>query len=278
MTIVDVEGTFDGETGGGEIVIERAHGRAHLSTGGGEIRVADSDLGGTISTGGGLVTLSRVRGGLKGHSGSGPVIYAGGEGVTGDLKGLTIGREGIHVGKGETRADDMGMLHIQKAGGAIILEGAPAGAELSTGGGEIRVGPSKGFIEASTGGGDVDIGPVAGSVKAETGAGSVRIWITDATGAERLIDVTSGSGAVVLELPPDLAARFELETAYTTSFGRRTRIESDWALEQEETSEWDDTQGTPRKYVRAFGRIGGGSGLIRVRTVNGNITVRRRQP
>jgi beta-lactamase regulating signal transducer with metallopeptidase domain len=278
VTIVDVEGSFDGETGGGEIVIERAHGRAHLSTGGGEIRVADSDLGGTVSTGGGLVTLSQVRGGLKGRSGSGPVIYAGGEGLTGDLKALTIDREGIHVGKGETRADDMGMLHIQKAGGAIILEGAPAGAELVTGGGQIRVGPSKGFIGASTGGGDIDIGPVAGSVKAGTGAGSVRIWITEAKGEERLIDVTSGSGPVLLELPPDLGARFELETAYTRSFGRRTSIASDWALENEETSDWDDTQGSPRKYVRAYGRVGGGDGLIRVRTVNGNITVRRRQP
>jgi beta-lactamase regulating signal transducer with metallopeptidase domain len=279
VTIVDVEGTFDGQTGGGQILIERAHGRAHLSTGGGEIRVSDSDLGGTIGTGGGLVTLSRVRGGLKGHSGSGPVIYAGGEGVTGDLKGLTIDREGIHVGgRGEIRADDMGMLHIQKAGGAIVLDRAPAGAELSTGGGEIRVGPSQGFIGAWTGGGDVEIGPVAGSVKAGTGAGSVRIWITDAKGEERLIDVTSGNGPVVLELPPGLGARFELETAYTNSFGRRTRIESDWSLEQEETSEWDDSQGSPRKYVRAYGKVGGGGGLIRVRTVNGNITVRRRQP
>jgi hypothetical protein len=39
------------------------------------VRIDDCDMTGTVSTGGGLVTLSRVRGGLKASSGSGPVIH-----------------------------------------------------------------------------------------------------------------------------------------------------------------------------------------------------------
>lgn len=149
---------------------------------------------------------------------------------------------------------------------------------MSTGGGDVRIGRSVGFVSASSGGGDVTIGPVAGSVKAGTGAGTVQVWISKAGASERLIEVWSGSGSVVLELPPNLSARFELETAYTRGHGRKGRIESDWALDQEETDRWDDSEGTPRKYVRATGSVGNRGPLVVVRTVNGDITVRRRSP
>ena len=63
--------------------------------------------------------------------------------------------------------------------------------------------------------------------------------------------------------------------AYTENADRKTRIESDWDLQHDETGRWDDREGTPRKYVRARGSVGSGGGLVRVRTVNGDITVRR---
>ena len=170
---------------------------------------------------------------------------------------------------------ESGALRIKKAGGAILLETAPEGASLSTGGGHIEVGESAGFVEASTGGGNITIGPLAGSVRAGTGAGNVDIVIVDSDGAEHSVDIESGSGSVTLTLPADFSGRFELETAYTESFGRRTRIASDWRLAQEETSRWDDRAGSPRKYVRASGGSGGGGGLVRVRIVNGDITIRR---
>jgi beta-lactamase regulating signal transducer with metallopeptidase domain len=277
MTLVDVEGTFEGETGGGGYNIERARGEARLSTGGGDIKVTDSELRGLVSTGGGLVMLSKVRGGLKGTSGSGPIIEADGDGVSGDLSRSRVDRDGIHVGDTRDEGPRTGMLHIEKAGGPITLETAPEGAEVWTGGGEVRVGRSSGFVKASTGGGDVTVGPVDGSVMASTGAGTVHVWIAEAGSRERLVEVFSGHGSVVLELPPNLSARFELETAYTES-GRKGRIESDWRLDQEETDQWDDTEGSPRKYVRASGSVGTRGPLIRVKTVNGDITVRRRRP
>jgi hypothetical protein len=79
----------------------------------------------------------------------------------------------------------------------------------------------------------------------------------------------------VIELPAGFAGRFDLETGYTENFEHRTVIESDWALEHSETDRWDRRQGTPRKYVRARGTVGTGGGLVRVRTVNGDITIRR---
>lgn len=278
-TLADVQGTFDGETGGGGLVIDRAGGSARLSTGGGDIKVTQSDLSGVVSTGGGTVVLSAVQGGLKGTSGSGPVVYAGQGSVdTGELGEVRVTSDRIRVVGDRKLAGAGGMLHVNKAGGPITIEAAPMGAEVSTGGGDVRVGASEGFVGASTGGGNITVGPVAGSVKANTGAGTVQVWITDAKGAERLVDVSAGVGDVVIELPSELSARFDLETGYTARFGKKTRIESDWALPQTETDYWDDARGTPRKYVRLRGEVGTGGPLILVRTTNGNITVRRRSP
>ncbi|MBC7788818.1 MAG: M56 family metallopeptidase [Anaerolineae bacterium] len=286
LTIVGVEGTFRGNTGGGELVLERATGRANLSTGGGDIEVSDSDLSGSVSTGGGMVKLSRVRGGLRGSSGSGPVIYGDGsddakknemDELHGDLRGVTVneGRETIQ----DARATGSGMLHVRKAGGPIALGEAPYGATISTGGGDIRVGRGAGMVDAHTGGGEIEIGPVAGSVRASTGAGKVSVTLIDAQGAEQSVEIKSGTGSVVIELPASFDGVFELETAYTRTFGRATQIESPWVLQREETTGWESDYGTPRRFVRARGVAGkGGRGLIRVNTVNGDIILRRGEP
>ena len=121
----------------------------------------------------------------------------------------------------------------------------------------------------------MEIGPVAGSVRASTGAGRVRVTIADAGGKAQNVDVVTGTGTVFLELPANMDARFELETAYTRNFGRKTSIKSAWTLERGETSDWDSRVGTPRRYVRAIGVAGKGRGLVRVVSVNGDIEVRR---
>lgn len=282
LTIVGVEGSFRGHTGGGEVVLERVSGRANLTTGGGNIDVSDSDLSGTVSTGGGMVKLSRVRGGLRGSSGSGPVIYGDGsddakmeemDKLQGELQGVTVneGREKIR----DARGTGSGMVHVRKAGGPIDLAEAPYGATISTGGGDIRIGGGAGMVDAHTGGGDIEIGPIAGSVRAGTGAGKVRVTLVDAQGAEQSVEIRSGTGQVTIELPAGFGGAIELETAYTRSFGRATRIESPWELEREETTAWESNRGTPRRFVRARGMAGGGGGLIRVTTVNGDIILRR---
>ena len=285
LRIVGVEGSFRGNTGGGELVLERVSGRASLSTGGGDIDVSDSDLSGSVSTGGGMVLLSRVRGGLRGSSGSGPVIYGDGaddakmkelDKLQGDLQGVTVNRTGGTIQ--DARATGSGMLHVRKAGGAIVLGEAPHGATISTGGGDIRVGRGAAMVDAHTGGGDIKIGPVAGSVRAGTGAGEVHVTLVDAKGVEQSVEITSGTGRVTIELPAGFDGMIELETAYTRAFGRATRIESPWDLQREETTAWESNRGTPRRFVRARGLAGTGGGLVRVKTVNGDIILRRSGP
>lgn len=278
LTIVDVEGSFRGTTGGGEMVLERLRGRASLSTGGGDISVRDVDLSGSVSTGGGMVVLSRVRGGLRGSSGSGPVVYAESPNAqttnepTAEIQRLEVDKVRDRI---SMTASGAGTVHITKAGGDVTLDEAPGGAVIQTGGGRVRVGAAAGFVDAKTGGGDITIGPVAGSVRAGTGAGTIEVTLIEAGGEKQTVEISAGVGRVILELPASFDGRFDVETAYSRRFGRATRITSDWDLERETTTEWDDREGTPRRYVRARGTVGRGRGLVHIKTMNGDIEVRR---
>ncbi|HLB08735.1 MAG TPA: hypothetical protein VK617_04325, partial [Gemmatimonadaceae bacterium] len=121
--------------------------------------------------------------------------------------------------------------------------------------------------------GRISIGRADAAAKATTGAGDVTI--TTGGGEAHPVDVRSGSGNVELRLPKGANATLDLETAYTENFGKATKIRSDWPLDVTETNEWDASQGTPRKYVRARQKIGNGGPLIRVRTVNGDINLKQ---
>ncbi|MFN8178016.1 MAG: M56 family metallopeptidase [bacterium] len=274
VVITDVEGKLTGGTGGGDVKIRGARGEAAIATGGGDIHVVDSVLRGTVTTGGGEVRFSHVSGGLRGSSGSGPVITQD-EGEDEEADSVEGDAEVEDSATPVARAEgEHGEVRIAQGGGDIDLDHTPAGADVSTGGGDIHIGRSGGDVIATTGGGDIDLGPVSGSVTATTGAGDVQVWVAGAKGAS--IQVASGTGQVVLELPPDLSARFDLETAYTKDFRGPTKIDSAWDLKREATDAWDSSHGTPRKYVRAKGEVGGGGAVIKVRTVNGDITVRKR--
>ena len=80
---------------------------------------------------------------------------------------------------------------------------------------------------------------------------------------------------MVITAPADLNATLDLETAYTDNYRGKTRIISDWPVTVTETNTWDDREGTPRKYVRVRQNIGRGGGVLRVRTVNGNIVLKK---
>ena len=284
ISITDVDGTFSGVTGGGEIRLLRVRGSANLSTGGGGIQVSNSNLTGSVTTGGGQVLLNGVRGGLDATSGSGPVTSinsdvskSNDDDSSGEGRSSTTTNDHTtttYVGPSRFPASfGRNGIVMTSAGGDISVPEAPQGARVRTGGGAIRIGPSAGEVSASTGGGSIEIGPAAGSVAATTGAGNVTITIVGP--GSHAIDVTSGLGRVILVLPADISATLDLETAYTNNLGHKTRIESDWQLATTETTTWDASEGTPRRYVRARQEIGSGGDVIRVRTVNGNAVIRR---
>ncbi len=168
--------------------------------------------------------------------------------------------------------DSKNPIVIATDGGAVHLLKAPNGAHVTTGGGEIVIGSSAGTVSALTGAGRISIGRADGAARATTGAGDVTI--TAGSGEAHPVDIRSGSGNVDLMLPKGTNATLDLETAYTQNYGKHTKIKSDWPLAVTETEEWDSSQGSPRKFVRARQKIGNGGPLIRVRTVNGDIKLK----
>jgi beta-lactamase regulating signal transducer with metallopeptidase domain/DUF4097 and DUF4098 domain-containing protein YvlB len=274
VNISNVEGQFSGVTGGGEINIRNSRGSVDLATGGGDIEVADSQLDGQVSTGGGMVKIERVSGDLNGSSGSGPVTYIR-SGSSSSVSESQSDANTLSIGRGRSkRTINSSAITMTSAGGDVRLPEAPNGAYVTTGGGHIRIGPSGGTVYAETGGGPIDVGPATGSVEAVTGAGDVRIELEGS--GNHAVNVSSGTGEVTLELPADLNATLDLETAYTNNFGRKTRIKADFPVQTTETTTWDDDHGTPRRYVRAHQTIGRGGPVIRIRTVNGDINLLRR--
>jgi beta-lactamase regulating signal transducer with metallopeptidase domain len=299
INIQRANGEVDIQTGGGDVHVSDSHVDGNVSTGGGVVRIEGVTGNITGESGSGPVIQSKSsRTSVRHENGSTLVAIATGDGEvhvgTGSGKGsgkstgtLSSGSSSSYSSSGggisttTHWSDDDGSragfamsgIRMSMAGGPISLAAAPDGARVTTGGGRIRIGPSGGEVYAMTGGGDIDIGPATGSVEAHTGAGDVTIELKGA-GAHS-VNVTSGRGQVVLVVPRDLDATLDLETAYTNNFGHKTRIVSDFPLQTSETADWDAREGTPRRYVRARQTLGKGGGIIRVRTVNGDVVLKR---
>jgi beta-lactamase regulating signal transducer with metallopeptidase domain len=304
INIEKASGQVDIRTGGGEVRVSNSRLNGTVSTGGGIVRI-EGVTGNLIGmSGSGPVINSKSSGTIITKENGVTVVGAGtgdsGLGVSsghGSGSGTSIGSssasneplyviDGVpinggtatttnHISDGVGRGIRFGAsgIRMNSAGGGISLRAAPDGARVTTGGGPIRIGPSAGEVYAQTGGGSIDIGPATGSVEAITGAGDVRIELQGASAHS--VDVTSGKGEVVLVVPRDLNAILELETAYTDNLGHKTRILSDLPLHTTETADWDSSEGTPRRYVRARQTVGRGGGVIRVRTVNGDVVLKR---
>lgn len=300
---IDIErtgGKVDIQTGGGDVHVWDSHVDGNVSTGGGVVRI-EGVTGNIIGeSGSGPVIQSKSSSTSVRHengttlvaidTGDGEVHIGTGSGKGSGKSTGTISSSGSSSSYTSTGggiattthwSDDDGSragfamsgIRMSMAGGPISLAAAPDGARVTTGGGRIRIGPSGGEVYAMTGGGDIDVGPATGSVEAHTGAGDVTIELKGA--GTHSVNVTSGRGQVVLVVPRDLDATLELESAYTNNLGHKTRILSDFPLQTAETPDWDAREGTPRRYVRARQTLGKGGGIIRVRTVNGNVVLKR---
>jgi len=256
LELVDSHGAFDFQTNGGNINCERLTGRADLKTNGGNITCSDSQLEGEARTGGGRVWLDNVTGDFDATSSGGDVVYASAE-----AKAMSV-------------SDDV--IHIRTMGGDIDVDDAPQGADLHTNGGDITVHSADKFVKALTNGGDITIEQVDGSVEAHTNGGDITIKLAQGlTGDDHDIEISSNSGDIKLLVPEDFSAKYEIELAFTRDSRQDYRIISDFELKLEKSDEWDYDHGSPRKYIYGHGESKDAASLIRVRTINGNVTIKK---
>ena len=255
ISIQDIKGKIEGRTAGGALTLDNLKGEIYLATGGGPIILIDSQIDGRVTTGGGSVLVENVEGDIEATSGGGNVVY----------KNV----------KTPFRTYPADQVYIRNAGGALKVEEAPAGADVQTGGGNIRILSASEFVKATTGGGDITIDAVDGWVKATTGAGDIRVtMVGDPEDGKRHITLVTGTGGIYVTVPKNLSMDVDIELAYTKNNTGKYKITSDFKLREGKTDTWDNTQGTPRKYIFGKASIQGGRNEVIIRTVNGNVHLR----
>ncbi|KUO61823.1 hypothetical protein APF79_12210 [bacterium BRH_c32] len=256
VKIDGVDGTIKGSTMGGHLDFSNLKGNINFQTMGGQIDLRDSDLDGKVKTMGGRVKVTNVTGDIDASSMGGNVIQS-------NVKG----RSGKSIGK---------EVNISTMGGEISIDEAPNGAKLKTMGGYIEINKAGKFAEVETMGGNISIKEIDGWVKAKTMGGDIDIRSTgDLKQSGNDITLVSLRGDINLIIPNDASVKLELEIAYTKKYrSSKPEINTPFNLQSEESKEWDDSNGDPRKYIRATGNFNGGKNLIKIKTINGDIKIK----
>jgi len=181
-----------------------------------------------------------------------------------------------------------GEISISKMGGGIDVANAPHGASLNTMGGGIHVGNVAAFANVKTMGGEVEIDHATGSVDATTMGGAITIGTVDGpvkatsmgggitvhevgTATQGLdIHLTSKGGNIELTVPKGFPMDVKITLAYTRT-DHQYHIIQHAGLDVREFNDWDNSEGTPRKYIRARGLVGSGMNHVTLETVNGDV-------
>jgi DUF4097 and DUF4098 domain-containing protein YvlB len=159
-----------------------------------------------------------------------------------DVERIT-GRVEMRSGDGSIRAHDVGGDVTAHSGdGSIRIDGANGALNVDTGDGSIVLAGTLSAVRARSGDGSV-------TVRAETGSTSSADW-----------DISTGDGSVTLELPDGFGAELDAHTG-------------DGGIRMQDVTVSKVSGEIRRNSVR--GQIGAGGRMVRVRTGDGSITLKR---
>jgi DUF4097 and DUF4098 domain-containing protein YvlB len=159
-----------------------------------------------------------------------------------DVERIT-GRVEMRSGDGSIRGHDVGGDVTAHSGdGSIRIDGVSGALNVDTGDGSIVLGGKLSSVRAHSGDGSV-------TIRAETGSTSSADW-----------DISTGDGSVTLELPDGFGAQIDAHTG-------------DGGIRMHDISVSNVSGEIRRNSVR--GQIGSGGRLVRVRTGDGSITLKR---
>ena len=268
---------LDLETKGGGIEVEKLEGQLQAVTAGGPIRTGDVTGPVRVETAGGSIQLGSIAAPVEART-------AGGSIRVGDVHGAAV----LETSGGEIVAGLVqGTLRAETAGGDLILRGASGPIEARTSGGQIQVGQSGGSVIAQTAGGSIRLQGAHGRVEVKTAGGSIdllqmRNAIHAATAAGAILaqidaglktfaasELQTSVGDIQVFLPPNLP--LTVDAAIDMAAGHK--ILSDFPLNIQKEGE----AFVPTK-LRGEGALNGGGEVLRLRTVAGNIEIRKLDP
>lgn len=274
---VPLKFNLDVKTLGGSIHVAELDGELRAVTSGGDIRTGNLLGPVQVSTAGGMIALGNIGGSVKAQT-------AGGNVVLGNIDGPAI----VATGGGEIRAGVInGPVTAHTAGGDIILQAAAGPVQVETMGGQIHLGECGNSVRAQTAGGNIEVAGAKGGVHAETTGGSITLLkamssVQAETDAGRILaQIDAGRstfgpsrletqvGDVDVFLPPALPVTIDALIAQSAG----NRIISDFPLEISNIK-----NGFALRQEWAKGPVHGGGSPLEIRTMTGNIQIRKMDP
>mgnify|MGYP003974854265 FL=1 len=291
-----LEGDVVARTSAGGIEIGKIeNGSVIVETSAGGISIEGIENGdGIVKTSAGGISVGDVTGNLQVKTSSGGIEI-------GEVGGALVAKTsagGIDIDKGG--ADVLATT----SGGGISVKEAKGNVEVATAAGGIDIGPAGGWIKAKTSGGGISIDKAGGAVEAETSAGGIEV---DGSGGPVVVKTSSGgieiedargyieaktaaggieaelaisdpevdthctletsAGNVTIYLPAKLKATIDAELRIEGRPHRKYEIISDFPIE---------IDGERGRRITGEGAINGGGDLIKLRTTNGDIEIKKR--
>jgi DUF4097 and DUF4098 domain-containing protein YvlB len=271
---IPVRFNVDVETKGGGIDVERLDGELTAVTAGGNIRTGDVAGATRVETAGGGIHLGNIGSRLEARTAGGGIRIGN---VNGDATLETSGGEII-------AGQIAGALAAQTAGGDVVLRGATGSIAARTSGGQIQIGASDGPVLAQTAGGSIRLLGSRGRMDVKTAGGSIDLWqirsaVEAATAAGRILaqidpadktfapcEFQNAAGDVLVYVPPDLA--LTVDAAIDVAAGYDIITDFPLQIQREKDS-------FVQRTLRGRGDLNGGGEVLRIRTVSGNIEIRK---
>jgi DUF4097 and DUF4098 domain-containing protein YvlB len=254
LEIYGVTGTIEGSSMGGDLVLSHLGGQLDLSTMGGDIGLTDSEVDGSLHTMGGDVAISDV---------------------TGNIDGTTMGGDVTYDNVRSSRSGSQDVVRVSSMGGDVVVDEALHGADVHTMGGDVQINRAANYVKAGTMGGDIVVSEIDGWIEANTMGGDIEVNMVGGTAGDRHVELESMGGTIVLTVPPRLS--MDIDIRIRLSHGSdwdEYEIVSDFDLKVDVENNSERRWRTNREVV-ATGRVGNGGNKVVIRTVNGNVVLKR---
>lgn len=256
ISIKGVAGHIRGVSMAGDLNLRALRGALNLETMAGNISLSNSEVSGQVKTMAGQVVMQGVSGTIRGSSMAGDVVHRK---ATNHTRGLTSDEVRLFLMAGDINVGD-----------------APAGADLTTLAGNIHVRSAARYVKAQTNAGNILINAIEGWVQAATLAGGVTVkMVGQPDKGKRDVEITAMGGVTELTVPAALSMQVEIALAQTIDGGRDYRIISDFKIQQRQSGRWVYDEGTARKYLYGTGSVAGGENKIKIKTVNGDVYLKK---
>jgi hypothetical protein len=153
-----------------------------------------------------------------------------------------------------------GRVEMRSGDGSIRARDVGGDVTAHSGDGSIRIDGVNGAINVDTGDGSIVLAGKLSAVRARSGDGSVTIRAGEGSSSSAEWDISTGDGSVTLELPDGFGAQLDAHTG-------------DGGIRMQDVTVSNVSGEIRRNTVR--GQIGSGGRLVRVRTGDGSITLKR---